>query len=287
MNETTIIKVNGSEFQIAEGLQKKFVNAHKAIRAAANSSKLIAKALYSIKSDPDYPQGAKFPEVVESAFPELEMSGATAYKYAQAYEKIGETYPTIYDALPMGKLVKMLSLTTDKAKGKGSTPPAFVEWFMNEECDSANDIRTEYETKTAEYKAICISPDSTDDDKMKAFEAIQKLKTEYKEPHRDFRLNEDGSEVDPAEVFKIALVLLVAMPEKSFGEWVNDYLTAIGAKSEPKAKEETADDNGKERTPDTILDEIEKRFAELQDMGALTDITLIKAYGELKKRHDK
>lgn len=287
MSETTIIKVNGNDFQIAEGLQKKFVDAHKAIRAASNSSKLIAKALYSIKSDPDYPDGAKFPEVVEAAFPELEMSGATAYKYAQAYEKIGAKYPTIYDALPMGKLVKLLSITSKKAIEHGATPQEFVGWYINAECDMANSIRDDYETKTATLKQDCIDPNKTDNERLEAFEALQKIKSAYKEPHRDFRLNEDGSEVDPSELFKISLALLSVMPEKSFGEWVSEYLQDIGAKSEPKAKEETAEDDVKERTPETILDEIEKRFAELQEMGALNDVVLIKAYGTLKKRHDK
>ena len=266
------------KMQISAALADTIKSAKDTAKKTSKASKELAKALGAIISHPDYPKNAKFPNIVEGTLPECSLSGASAYKYAQTYTKIGATYPTFFDAFTIGKLVKALALTVDKATSKGATPVKFVSWYLDNICDSALDDETRHADTIDRLYAIIENPNSTREDKADAFKAIEKENASY-HPLPDYRLNDDGTEKTESEKWNASVTLLNSLTDAEFSEVVKMYLESIGAKSAGTTKEEKTD-------IEKAIEKAIKGLSEMKELDALTNIDLIKALTILQGMKD-
>lgn len=122
MCKLIITTTNGNQIEVKGEIQKKMDDAIKAAGAVANKSKELAQKLAvvldlynSIEWKDLLREGDKkptFPDLVGQKCPGVKPS--MAYKYAQTYVAIGRKYPTIYDALSLGKSIALVPLDNDK-----------------------------------------------------------------------------------------------------------------------------------------------------------------------------
>lgn len=262
--------VNGAsvKMEISAGLADTIKSAKDTARKTSKASKELAKALGAIISHPDYPEKAKFPNIVEGTLPECSLSGASAYKYAQTYTEIGAKYPAFFDAFTIGKLVKALAMTTKKPTDKGATPVKFVTWYLNAVCDSALDAESRHTEIIDKLYAIIENPESSREAKADAFKAIEKENASYN-PIPDYRLNNDGTEKTEKEKWDTSITLLNALTDSEFGDAIKMYLEEIGAKTASEKVEKT--------DIEKAIEKAIKGLSEMKDIGALTNIDLIKA----------
>jgi len=263
--------VNGAsvKMEISAGLADTIKTAKDTAKKSSKATKDLAKALGSIISHPDYPKGAKFPEIVEGTLPECSLSGQSAYKYAQTYTEIGVKYPTFFDAFGIGKLVKALALTVKKSVDKGSSPVKFVAWYLDTLCDAALDADGKHAETIDRLYDIIENPESTREAKAEAFKAIEAENASY-HPIPDYRLNDDGTEKTEKDKWNTSITLLNSLTDSDFGEAVKMYLESIGAKSAASAKAEKTD-------LEKAIEKSIKGLTEMKELNALTNIDLIKA----------
>lgn len=262
------------KMEITAGLADTIKSAKDTAKKSSKASKELAKALGAIISHPDYPKGAKFPNIVEGTLPECSLSGASAYKYAQTYTEIGAKYPAFFDAFTIGKLVKALALTVKKSTDKGASPVQFVTWYLNEVCDSALDAESRHTEIIDKLYAIIENPDSTREAKADAFKGIEKENASY-HPIPDYRLNDNGTEKTENEKWNTSITLLNALTDAEFGDAVRMYLESIGAKSAVATKVEKTE-------LQKAIEKAVKGLSDMKELGALTNIDLIKALSILQ-----
>lgn len=124
MCKLIITTTNGNQIEVKGEIQKKMDDAIKAAGSVANKSKELAQKLavvLDLYNQIDWQdilkEGEKkptFPDLVGQKCPGVKPS--MAYKYAQAYVAIGRKYPTIYDALSIGKAIALVALENDKTR---------------------------------------------------------------------------------------------------------------------------------------------------------------------------
>ena len=122
MCKLIVTTTNGNQIEVKGEIQKKMDDAIRAAGAVANKSKELAQKLaivldlyHQIEWATLLKEGDKkptFPEVVGQKLPGIKPS--MAYKYAQTYIAIGRKYPTIFDALSIGKAIAIVPLENDK-----------------------------------------------------------------------------------------------------------------------------------------------------------------------------
>lgn len=122
MCKLIITTTNGNQIEVKGEIQKKMDDAIRAAGTVANKTKEVAQKLAvvldlynqiewkDLLKDGD--KKPTFPELVGQKCPGVKPS--MAYKYAQTYVAIGRKYPTIYDALSLGKSIALAPLENDK-----------------------------------------------------------------------------------------------------------------------------------------------------------------------------
>ena len=143
--------------QMPATLKSDFVKAAQVISKAKSAPKDIAKALFTVTTNPAFKQtfpGMSAGAVFEKYFTEI-SSGATGYKYAQCYgvfgTATGEKMQKLWKLLPIGKLIILMRAESKQALENGKGAVLFVEWYGKKEDTK---IRKSYERYDAEVEKV-------------------------------------------------------------------------------------------------------------------------------------
>lgn len=246
-----------NERQMPTTLKKDFVNAAQVISKAKSAPKDIAKALFTVMTNPEFKQtfpGMSAGAVFEKYFTEIEK-GATGYKYAQCYGVFGthngERMKTLWKLLPIGKLIILMRAETKQAVESGKGATKFVEWYGKKEDTK---IRKAYENFDKEVEKVNAEIEKAvsekDFDKVNALTAKRPSQPtgSYFENYKNVTEYSDFC-------FKTGLALILQMTDAKLKAVFAEYIPPKKAKADgkdgnSKGKDGAGDNTPKEKTTD-------------------------------------